>query len=228
MRFYRCVVEDKGEILPPISMNPSLINDDCMNVMKGLRDNEFDLAIVDPPYGIERFKNGIGKGDRHTVKTTSNEWNNAKPTPEYFGELFRVSKHQIVWGSNNFQMPESEYFLVWNKMQTVDNFSSAEFAWVSPGLRQPALVFDYSIHQHNQTTKIHPTQKPVKLYEWILLKYAQPGWKILDTHMGSGSSVIAALEMNFEITAIEIDPNYFAAASDRIRRHQDQGRLDFA
>lgn len=201
----------------------SVINADCMDVMSKLADGAYDLAICDPPYGIERFKKGIGKGDRHTVKTTSTGWNNAKPSPEYFRELFRVSKNQIVWGANNFQMPESEYFCIWNKMQTVDNFASAEYAWVSPGLRQPALVFDYSIHQHNQTTKIHPTQKPEALYRWLLTKYAKPGQRILDTHLGSGSSVIAALEYGYEILACEIDEQYFATAVERIGRYEQQG-----
>jgi site-specific DNA-methyltransferase (adenine-specific) len=204
----------------------TVLNADCMAVMSKLADNAYDLAICDPPYGIERFKKGIGKGDRHTVKTTSTGWNNAKPSPEYFAELFRVSKNQIVWGANNFQMPESEYFCIWNKMQTVDNFASAEYAWVSPSLRQPALVFDYSIHQHNQTTKIHPTQKPEALYKWLLTKYAKPGWRILDTHLGSGSSAIAALELKYEMLGCEIDEQYFATAAERIGRYESQGTFD--
>jgi site-specific DNA-methyltransferase (adenine-specific) len=193
-----------------------------MELMATFPDGHFDLAIVDPPYGIERFKKGIGKGDRHTVKTTSTVWNNAKPSQEYFAELFRVSKNQIVWGANNFQMPESEYFCIWNKMQTVVNFASAEYAWVSPGLRQPALVFNYSIHQHNQTLKIHPTQKPVQLYKWLLANFAKPGQRVLDTHLGSGSHAIAAHYYGVHLTACEIDADYYAAAIARVERETAQ------
>ena len=114
-----------------------LINGDCMDYMKTLEDNAFDLAVVDPPYNLARFRNGIGNGDRHTIKA-SNTFNNNAPTDEYWAQLFRVSNNQIVWGANNFKMPPSEYFCIWNKKQTVDNFASAEYAWVSMGLKKPA------------------------------------------------------------------------------------------
>ena len=202
--------------------NITLYNADCMEIMKGFADNQFDLAIVDPPYGIERFKNGIGVNDRHKIKSTS-IFNNSKPNDEYFLQLFRISKNQIVFGANNFVMPPSEYFLIWNKHQTVDNFSSAEYAWVSMGLKKPAKVFDYSIHKLNsEKNKIHPTQKPVALYKWILDKYAKEGQTILDTHLGSGSSAIAAHDYGYEFTGIELDSEYYEAAKKRISEHQRQ------
>jgi len=119
-------------------------------------------------------------------------------------------------------MPESEYFLIWNKYQTVDNFASAEYAWTN--CKQPAKVFNYSIHQHNidKGRIIHPTQKPVALYRWILEKYAKLGFKILDTHLGSGSIAIACHDLGFDLTACELDEDYFKAAAERITFHQNQ------
>lgn len=201
-----------------------ITNEDCMELMSRYPDNYFDLAIVDPPYGIERFKNGIGKNDRHKVKSTA-IFNNNPPTDIYFNELFRVSKNQIVWGANNFQMPPSEYFLVWNKKQTVDNFASAEYAWVSMGLKTPAKIFDYGIHKHNHTDKIHPTQKPIDLYKFILDKYTKQGDKILDTHLGSGSIAIACHDYGFELTACELDKEYYDKAIERIKNHVSQLKL---
>ncbi len=201
-----------------------LINGDCMDYMRGLPDKYFDLAIVDPPYGIRRFKDGINKRDRHKVKA-SPIFNNNPPDEVYFNELFRVSKNQIVFGANNFVMPPSEYFLIWDKQQTVDNFASAEYAWVSTGLNQPAKVFTYSIHKHNHTDKIHPTQKPIKLYEWILINYAKKGQRILDTHLGSGSSAIAADILGFDFVGIELDKDYFEAAKLRLENHQRQLKI---
>ena len=198
--------------------------EDNMELMARYEDNYFDLAIVDPPYGLKRFKNGIGKSDRHKIKASS-IFNNGVPTAEYWAELFRVSKNQIVWGANNFEMPPSEYFCVWNKKQTVDNFASAEYAWVSMGLKKPAKIFDYGIHKHNHTNKIHPTQKPVKLYEWLLMNYAKEGNKILDTHLGSGSIAIACHNLGFDLTACELDPEYYEAAMKRIEQHKAQQRL---
>ena len=203
-----------------------LTNEDNIELMKRYPDNYFDLAIVDPPYGIERFKNGIGKNDRHKVKSTA-IFNNNPPTDVYFNELFRVSKNQIVWGANNFIMPPSEYFLVWNKKQTVDNFASAEYAWVSMGLKTPAKIFDYGIHKHNHTDKIHPTQKPIDLYKFILDKYAKEGDKILDTHLGSMSIAIACHDYGFELTGCELDESYYNSGVKRIRNHVSQMRLEF-
>lgn len=201
-----------------------ITNEDNMQLMSRYHDNYFDLAIVDPPYGIKRFENGIGKNDRHKIKSSA-IFNNNPPTNDYFNELFRISKNQIVWGANNFIMPPSEYFLVWNKKQTVDNFASAEYAWVSMSLKTPAKVFDYAIHKHNHTDKIHPTQKPIDLYKFILDKYAKEGDKILDTHLGSGSIAIACHDYGFELTACELDEEYYNKAVQRIKNHVAQQTL---
>jgi len=209
-----------------------VFNMDCIEGMKQYPDNHFELAIVDPPYGIERFKKCI-ESDITGAKTIKSKRiaqrfqrmesvNNTKPNEQYFQELFRVSKNQIIWGANNFVLPPSEYFLCWNKEQAMPNFATLEYAWVSMGLKKPAKLFTYSIHQHNQTNKIHPTQKPVKLYKWLLTNYAKEGDKILDTHLGSGSSRIAAYDLGFEFTGFELDEDYFKASEKRFKQHTDQ------
>lgn len=192
---------------------------DCMAGMAEYPDKYFDLAIVDPPYGIvSQQKRGIGS--RIYVSGKMNDWNGNKPDAAYFKELFRVSRFQIVWGANNFVLPESEYFIVWDKQQAVPNFASAEYAWTN--VRMPAKVFQYSTHQmvatrKKESGKIHPTQKPIDLYEWLLKNYAKPGDKILDTHLGSGSSRIAAYKLGFDFYGFEIDPDYFRDADKRFR-----------
>jgi site-specific DNA-methyltransferase (adenine-specific) len=200
-----------------------ITNEDNMALMSRYKDNAFDLAIVDPPYGIERFKKGSGITRFKSSKLMQEDgltWD-SKPLDDYWNELFRVSKNQIVWGANNFVMPTSEYFLIWDKKQTVDNFAGAEYAWVSMGLKKPAKIFSYGIHKHNHTTKIHPTQKPIPLYEYIFKTYAKPGDKILDTHLGSGSIAIALDNMNkiekmdLTLTACELDEEYYNNAIKR-------------
>jgi site-specific DNA-methyltransferase (adenine-specific) len=205
----------------------NITNEDNMHLMARYSDKYFDLAIVDPPYGIERFQKPSGSTRFKTSKLMQEEglvWDK-KPNQEYWSELFRVSKNQIVWGANNFVMPPSEYFCIWNKKQTVDNFATAEYAWVSMGLKKPAKMFDYSIHKHNHTNKIHPTEKPVALYKWLLKNYANEGDKILDTHLGSGSIAIACHDMGFDLTACELDPDYYNAAMKRLTDHQKQLKL---
>jgi site-specific DNA-methyltransferase (adenine-specific) len=196
-----------------------------MQLMARYPDKYFDLAIVDPPYGLERLQKGSLRlgGVKGNYKDKL-EWDK-KPTEEYFNELFRVSKNQIVWGANNFIMPTSEYFLIWNKKQTVDNFATAEYAWVSMGLKTPAKIFEYGIHKHNHTDKIHPTQKPIDLYKFILEKYAKEGDKILDTHLGSGSIAIACHDYKFNLTACELDKEYYDKAMQRINNHMAQTKL---
>jgi site-specific DNA-methyltransferase (adenine-specific) len=201
-----------------------ITNEDNMELMARYPDKYFDLAIVDPPYGIERFKKGSLRFDKSEKSKNGLEWD-VKPNQKYFNELFRVSKNQIIWGANNFIMPPSEYFLIWNKLQTVDNFASAEYAWVSMGLKTPAKVFEYGIHKHNHTDKIHPTQKPIDLYKFILDKYAKQGDKILDTHLGSGSIAIACHDYGFELTACELDLEYYEKAVERINNHVAQLKL---
>jgi site-specific DNA-methyltransferase (adenine-specific) len=201
------------------------INGDCVEYMKTMPDKYVDLALIDPPYGIERFSRAAGKTRFKCSKLMQESgltWDK-KPNKEYWSELFRVSKNQIIWGANNFNLPTSEYFLIWDKQQTVDNFATAEYAWVSMGLKKPAKIFRYSIHKHNADKgKIHPTQKPVALYKWLLAHYAKPGDKILDTHVGSASSLIACYDMGFDYIGFEIDKDYYDMATERIRIHMQQ------
>ena len=214
----------------------TITNEDNMQLMARYPDNYFDLAIVDPPYGIERFKKASQEttgiyAKRGSFKNKDGQnWNNEKPTKEYFNELFRVSKNQIIWGANNFELPTSEYFCVWDKMQYMPNFASAEYAWVSMSLKAPAQVFRYAIHKENAIRKqdggkIHQAQKPVVLYKWLLDKYAKPNNKILDTHLGSGSIAIACHDYGFDLTACELDKEYFDKAMQRINNHVAQQKL---
>jgi site-specific DNA-methyltransferase (adenine-specific) len=205
----------------------NIYNKDCLEAMKLMKDNQFDLAIVDTPYGIKRFGNRVELSNRLCKSAKINEWD-TKPTPVYFAELFRVSKNQIIWGANNFTLPQSEYFLVWDKHQTVDNFASAEYAWTN--CKKPAKVFRYSIHKtmsdrKSEGGKIHPTQKPVKLYEWLLMNYAKEGDKILDTHLGSGSIAIACHNLGYDLEGYELDKEYYDNALKRIKNHQAQLRI---
>jgi site-specific DNA-methyltransferase (adenine-specific) len=207
----------------------TITNEDNMELMARYPDNYFDLAIVDPPYGIERFKNvttSPTSKDVHAKRFQRMESvNNTKPTVEYWNELFRVSKNQIVFGANNFVMPTSEYFLIWDKKQAMPNFARCEYAWVSMGLKTPAKICEHSIHVHNQTEKIHPTQKPIYLYKYILDNYCKPSDKILDTHLGSGSIAIACHDYCFELTACELDKEYYDKAIERIKNHVAQQKL---
>ena len=196
-------------------------NCDCMELLGQTPDNYYDLAIVDPPYGIERFKS---KGDdRHNLISLkkASSFNDNKPTKRYWDELFRVSKNQIVWGANNFELPTSEYFCVWDKKQPMDNFARCELAYVSMGLKKPAKIFEYRYYGSLEggevgIGRIHPTQKPVKLYEWLLKNYAKEGDKILDTHLGSGSIAIACHYAGYDLTACELDEEYFNQSIERI------------
>ena len=204
--------------------NLKLTNEDCMDLMKRYDDNHFQLAICDPPYGIARFGNRVELSNRLEKVTKLNKWDK-KPTDSYWKELFRVSRNQIIWGANNFTLPNTEYFIVWDKQQTVDNFASAEYAWTN--CKMPAKVFRYSIHKCMLDRKavggkIHPTQKPVELYKWLLKNYAKEGDKILDTHMGSGSSAIACHYMGFDLTACELDKEYYDQAMQRIEEQTRQ------
>lgn len=197
-------------------------NVDCMEYMKTLPDNAFDLAIVDPPYGISINNNmGRRKGDKKSnyKKVT---WDETPPADDYFSELFRVSKHQIVWGANYFKMPPCKCFIVWRKPQITENvsFSMLEYAWTN--FNETSKEF---IGMSNEADRIHPTQKPVKLYEWILMRYAKKGDKILDTHLGSGSSRIAAYNMGFDFVGCELDTDYFKAQEQRFKNHTKQLNL---
>ena len=191
-----------------------LLNIDCMEYMAKQPDNSFDLAIVDPPYGIEtkgnaqdRFSNGM------QLKTV----NDNKPTPEYFKELFRVSENQIIWGYNwlSDMLPKCREFIFWYKHQPVITFADGELAWSS--FQRTAKCLDLPFYEANQLNKgkIHPTQKPVKLYQWLLKNYAKEGDRILDTHLGSGSSAIAAHYAGHDFVGVELDKDYYDAACKR-------------
>ena len=197
----------------------TITNEDNMELMARYPDKYFDLAIVDPPYGIEINKSGRlghygGKGKK---------WDNDIPNEEYFKELVRVSKNQIIWGGNYFKLPPTRCFLIWDKQQPEDvSFASCEFAWTS--LNKSAKTF-YKRPQNADIQRIHPTQKPVKLYEWLLMNYAKQGDKILDTHLGSGSIAIACNNLGFELTACELDKEYYDMAIKRIKTVTSQLRM---
>ena len=192
-----------------------LLNMDCMEYMAGCEDDAFDLAIVDPPY---RDKN---QPDQWLRKNGSMAPLEGRPTPAYWGELLRVSKEQIVWGANNFQLPQWKGFVFWRKIGITNgvNFSCGEVAALSEGLGTVCKVYEVAT---NSTGKIHPTQKPVKLYEWLLSNYAKEGDRILDTHLGSGSSAIAAHYGGFDFVGTELDPDYFKAAQERFHNETKQ------
>jgi site-specific DNA-methyltransferase (adenine-specific) len=213
-----------------------LHNLDCLPFMKQCEDNQFDLAIVDPPYGIGENGQRNKTGDRPTVK-----WKNPTsqiykafddsqiPTAEYFKELQRVSKNQIVWGGNYFteHLPPSKGWIVWNKKADIkEHLSMAELAWTS--FDRKVNMFDYlwaGFKKKKQVKRIHPTQKPVDLYRWILQNYTKAGDKIIDTHLGSGSIAIACDDLGFDLTACEIDKDYFDKANKRLEPYRKQRAL---
>ena len=193
-------------------------NRDCMDAMRDFPDKFFELAVVDPPYGIGVTDNKSGMGRRKgdaKAKYKVGDWDSCIPNEFYFKELFRVSKQQIIWGGNYFTLPPSKCFLIWDKMFSNEvSFSAAEYAWAS--FDEMASIFKY---HPGQPGRIHPTQKPVALYKWLLTNYAKPGDKILDTHLGSGSSRIAAFDMGFDFWGYELDADYFAAMEARFKAH---------
>lgn len=200
----------------------TITNEDNMLLMAGYPDNYFDLAIVDPPYGLERFKKGGSIINKHGSE--KGNWNNVKPSKEYFNELFRISKNQIIWGANNFELPTSEYFIIWQKSNAEDfSFAMCEMAWTN--CKVPAKVFKHFHVQTEDKNKVHPTQKPIELYKWLLKKYGKDDYKILDTHLGSGSIAIAAHDYKYELTACELDKEYYDKAIQRIQNHVAQQKL---
>jgi site-specific DNA-methyltransferase (adenine-specific) len=211
-------------------------NIDCMKGMSKYPDNYFDLAVVDPPYGIgihkmnytQSTKGGVAKRRDYSSVT---DWDSAIPTKEYFDELFRISKNQIVWGGNYFTeiLPPTKGWILWDKRteQKYNNdFADGEIAWTS--FDKPLRIYRYlwsGMLQGNMKDKqqrIHPTQKPVPLYQWILTEYAKEGWKILDTHLGSGSSRIAAHNLGFDFVGFELDKDYFEASEKRFKEVTSQ------
>ena len=199
--------------------NVQLLHGDCMEYMATLPDKAFDLAIVDPPYGI----GGGLKGGRPFSMVGGEKWD-TPPCELYFGELFRASNNQIIWGGNYFGLGRTRGFIVWDKQNDGRDFSEAEFAWTSFDI--PSRFFRKRFIGTKETN--HPTEKPVALYKWLLTNYAKQGDKILDTHLGSGSSAIAADIMGFDFVGYEIDKDYYEAALDRFNRHKQQCVLEFA
>ena len=205
-----------------------ITNEDNMQLMARYEDNYFNLAIVDPPYGINASK-GVGLYSRNKFQKAEKEWDNETPKQEYWDELFRVSKNQIICGANYFleYLYSSKSFICWVKNNPAPNFAQAEFLWTSTDVN--GKVYDSGKQiQHEimwEGGSIHPTQKPVKLYEWLLMNYAKEGDKILDTHLGSGSIAIACHNLGYDLTACELDKEYYEAAIKRIEQHKQQLRI---
>ena len=208
--------------------NIKIYNADCMEIMKGYEDNHFDLAIVDPPYGI-----GVTKNKR--LNNISNkDWDNEIPKKEYFEELKRVSKNQIIWGGNYFieHLSNTRCYLNWDKLNHFNTYADCEMAWTS--FDKNAKIFKYMWDGNRygfigaikgvgkKSIRMHPTQKPIALYEWLLMNYAKKGDKILDTHLGSGSIAIACHNLGFDLEGYELDKEYFVAASKRLKQHKQQ------
>ena len=207
-----------------------IYNRDCLEAMKEMKDNQFDLAIVDPPYGLgDRLVKGGKNGKMGTLRNLADDklltWDNEIPTPEYFIELQRVSKNNIIWGGNYFldYLGKTDGFIVWDKMNGTNPMADAELAWQN--VKGTTRMFRWHHFSGEKTTKIHPTQKPVKLYEWLLMNYAKEGDTILDTHLGSGSIALACHNLGFDLTGYEIDKEYFQAAQKRIEQHKAQLRI---
>ena len=195
----------------------NFFNVDCVEFMKTKPDNYYDLAIVDPPYGIgDKFKGGK-TGKMNFNEIVNKDWDKVPP-PEYFEELFRVSKNQIIWGGNYFNLPPSRCFIVWDKLISEDfTLAMAELAWTSFDklakiIRMPTL----------KDGKIHPTQKPIKLYRKLLIDYAEKGFKILDTHGGSFTNAIACDKEGFDLDICEIDLDYYKNGVQQFQLHKRQ------
>ena len=209
---------------------------DCMKMLPQIPDKYYQLCIVDPPYGINWqgcFESGEVRRANGTIGRTSRkafvkkQWDSVAPKQEYFDQLFRCSINQVIWGGNYFSLNPTRGVICWDKLQPFETFSAWEMAWTS--FSYPAKIFRYDNKgfMNKDGRSIHPAQKPVALYDWILRNYAKPGDKILDTHLGSGSSAIAADIMGFDFVGYEIDKDYYEAALDRFNRHKQQCVLEF-
>ena len=196
--------------------NIKLYNADCMDVMKDIPDKFFELAITDIPYGLgDKLTQGGTWANKYKKGDAS--WD-ILPSKEYFEELFRVSQNQIIWGGNYASLPASRCFLIWDKIAHMDTMADCEFAWTS--FDKNAKIFRHVRNTYEK--RIHITQKPVALYKWILTNYAKQGDKILDTHFGSLSIGIACHDLGFELTACELDKDYYEAGKKRLINHQKQ------
>lgn len=204
----------------------TITNEDNMEMMSRYPDNYFELAIVDPPYGIgagsKKFINGSSKREKNYFR--ENDWD-IPPTKKYFKELKRVSKNQIIWGGNYFveYLKNFRCFIFWDKTIHGNSYADGELAWTS--FDKVARYYRKNIAQVTSEGRFHPTQKPVTLYKWLLDKYAKEGDKILDTHLGSGSIAIACHDYGFELTACELDKEYYDNAIKRIQNHVSQLKL---
>ena len=212
-----------------------ITNEDNMKLMGRYEDNHFDLAIVDPPYGI-----GMGGNLNVNAKVnySNKNWDTAIPSNEYFDEVKRVSKNQIIWGGNYFPqlwVEGCKGFICWNKLNHHDNRADVEFAWTSFDKLAKYIEYMWDGNRYGTkgnikgvgkpTIRIHPTEKPIYLYKWLLQNYAKEGDKILDTHLGSGSIAIACHDLGFDLTACELDTDYYNAAMKRIEDHKKQLQL---
>ena len=199
-------------------------NEDCMIGMARYPDKHFDLAIIDPPYR-NQSENQPTKDMRRNGKI---EVFGDKPDKTYFDELFRVSKNQIIWGANNFTLPNYKGFVVWKKLTISEAFtmSMAELAYISEGLGTVSKIFECAPQGTASDPRIHPTQKPVALYKWLLTNYAKEGDLILDTHVGSASSLIACHDLGFDAVGFELDEDYYKASKQRLKDHMAQMRIE--
>ena len=198
--------------------NIKLYHGDCMDLLKQTPDKYYDLALVDPPYGLgNSVVNSGGRFARYQNK--NGNWDNAIPDDAYFNELFRVSKNQIIWGGNYFNLSPTKCFLIWDKQQPQGvSFASCEFAWTSFS----SVAKTFYFRPQGQEERFHPTQKPVALYTWLLNNYAKKGDKILDTHVGSASSLISCHRLGFEYVGFELDKDYYNLAVERLEAEKAQ------
>jgi len=210
----------------------NITNEDNMSLMSRYKDNHFDLAIVDPPYGIGNmnniFKNSTPKNrnKNRVEKYTSKNWD-IKPNKKYWEELFRITKNQIIFGANYFikNLYSTSGWVYWDKNTGLNDFSDGEIIFTSFNKALRSYKINSKSGTNGGKDRIHPTQKPVKLYEWLLMNYAKEGNKILDTHLGSGSIAIACHNLGFDLTACELDKEYYESAVKRLKKHQSQLRI---
>jgi site-specific DNA-methyltransferase (adenine-specific) len=201
-------------------------NEDCMTGMSRYPDKYFNLAIVDPPYGIGDFIQGVGKNKSHVNWEV--RWNNERPDENYFAELKRVSINQIIWGANYYNCFDGMFgAIVWDKLVTHPDMSKCEIASVSHYKKVEVVRIEWNGFLKNEKDRgIHPCQKPVSLYRWTLANYAKPGDKILDTHVGSASSLIACYDMGFDAVGFELDPDYYRTSKQRLDDFMRQPKLE--
>ena len=203
----------------------NLHHGDCLSAMREMPDNAYSIALVDPPYGIGMDAQiGKKKGERGS-KWIGGKWDSEVPSPEYFDQLLRVSKNQIIWGGNYFNLKPSRCFLIWDKVQRIEQ-ADCELAWTS--MCGSARIFTYArgnLQGFRNPNRFHPTEKPVALYKWLLTNYAKEGDRILDTHGGSMSIALACWDLKFDLDLWELDADYYKAGVERFKKHQAQGQL---